>query len=1026
MRMGSTRKRGQDRQPRGQHFWWSVCLGWLFLLSFPAQAQYPFDHWTADNGLPQNSVRDIVQTRDGYLWLATLDGLVRFDGVHFTVFNKGNSPGIISNRFIQLYEDGDGDLWAGTESSGLARLHEGRFTTYTTVHGLPNNTVTSLGGDGQGRLLLFVDAQPWCRVGERFQPVAMAAAGKIAERDMLQHLAYGSANQTYSFSGAGQGRSLKWTDGAGNLGRPMQDRQGHIWFGSRAGLYTEVQGQLRRSLLPGGGLAEQPTWMVTGRQPLQAISSSADGGLWLIDIETHQRQLIARLPPALRREFPAITGELFMAYGDREGNLWLGTLRNGLYRLRKQVVTIYGEAQGLTRTEIYPIYEDRTGTIWIGSTDGLYRFQDGVFTSSPHRPPPADHLIHSIYEDHAGRIWANGRQRLVDGRLTLSLSAEALPLPIGTCYTMHEDLEGAFWFGTDRGVVRYKDGVRTHFTTKDGLAGDDTKVIIGDGAGGLWLGSYGGLTHFKDGRFNVWTERDGLPGNTVRSLRQDSDGTLWIGTYDSGLGRFKNGRFTRYTTKEGIFDNGVFQILEDDFGWVWMSCNRGIYRVRKRELNDFADGKSKIITSVAFGKSDGMENVECNGGRWPAGIKARDGRLWFPTMGGVAVIDPATVATNAQPPPVVIEAARIDNQEVTAELLQSSLHNSNVALRLTPRQNNFEIQYTALSFINAENLRFKYMLEGLDQDWVDAGTRRTAYFSHVAPGSYTFKVIAANSDGIWNTEGKSLRITVLPPFYRTWWFLSLAAVTVIGAVFATFKYRGAQMERQQAVQQAFARQLIESQEQERQRIAAELHDSLGQNLLIIKNHALLGRIAAENGLGPQGQPEFHEQFDQIVDSATQSIEEVRHIAHNLRPYHLDRLGLTQALDDMIEKVAASTTIRIVPELLPLDGFITKEASITLYRIVQECLNNIVKHSQADEARISIERQSESAVITIRDNGRGFAPKAGEAKVTGFGLTGMAERVRMLGGDLVIHSAPGQGTTVNVRLKLTGSSNGGTS
>ena len=204
----------------------------------------------------------------------------------------------------------------------------------------------------------------------------------------------------------------------------------------------------------------------------------------------------------------------------------------------------------------------------------------------------------------------------VNGRLAPTPTPEFLTPEMGHCWTMYQDQDGAFWFGADNGVLRYKDGVRTRFTTKDGLAGDNTKVIIGDGADGLWLGSYGGLTHFSNGRFTAWTEADGLPGNTVRALKADSDGTLWIGTYDSGLGRFKNGKFTRYTTKDGLFDNGVFQILEDDFGRFWMSCNRGIYRVPKQELNDFADGKIRTVVSTPYGKSDGMDNVECNGGRW--------------------------------------------------------------------------------------------------------------------------------------------------------------------------------------------------------------------------------------------------------------------------------------------------------------------------------------------------------------------------------------------------------------------------
>jgi signal transduction histidine kinase/ligand-binding sensor domain-containing protein len=991
------------------------------LCSTTAFAQYRFDHWTADNGLPQNSVRDILQTRDGYLWLATFDGLVRFDGVRFTVFNKSNSPGLVSNRFLQLYEDGQGALWASTENSGVTWHWQGRFTTYTAAAGLPDNLIRNLGGDGQGRLLCFSGAQLWRWAEGRFQlvPVAAdAAPGKPAERDLLQHLAFESARQPYLFAGAGQARLLKWTDGTSHFGAPLQDRQGRIWCGSPAGLYAETKGQLLRSAALGRDLAERPTWLVAGRQPLQAVTSSADGSLWLTDLETQQRQLVAQLPPASLGGFPAGEGELFTAYSDREGNLWLGTLHNGLYRLHKPAVTNYGAAQGLRQTEIYPIHEARTGAVWLGGRDGMYSYQDGVFTPYPWlttRDGLGEQLIHSLFEDRAGRIWANGRGRLVDRHFVRVPETEVLPPELGNCWVMYEDPADTLWFGTERGVVRDQAGVRTHFTTKDGLAGDDTKVIIadgGDGAGGLWLGSYGGLTHFKDGRFSAWTERDGLPGNTVRALKQDADGTLWIGTYDSGLGRFKEGRFTRYTTNEGLFDNGVFQILADDFGWLWMSCNRGIYRVRRQELDDFATGKSKTITSVAFGKSDGMENAECNGGRSPAGFRARDGKLWFPTMGGVAVIDPASVTTNAQPPPVVIEAIRIDNQALAAERLDAALRAATEPLQLAPRQNNFEIQYTALSFIKAETLQFKYKLEGQDPDWIDAGTRRAAYYSYLPPGDYTFRVIAANRDGVWNTAGQSLRIRVLPAFYRTWWFRTLALLAFFGAVFGAFRYRVKQLEERQAAQQAFAQQLIESQEAERQRIAAELHDGLGQNLIIIKNWAALGL----NFTAPQAP--VREQLQEISETALQSLKEVREIINNLRPHQLETIGIGQTLKFMCEQAAAAANLELRLELAPLDGVFAPADEVTFFRLVQEGLNNILKHAQATHAAIVIERGAGTVRLTMEDNGRGFDPAALPQR-GGFGLKGLAERARQLGGAFRLQAAPGQGTKITITIDVVG-------
>jgi signal transduction histidine kinase/ligand-binding sensor domain-containing protein len=983
-----------------------ACLSALLALSLittTARAQYRFDHWTADNGLPQNSVRDIVQTRDGYLWLATLDGLVRFDGVRFTVFNKSNSPGIISNRFLQLYEDGQGDLWAHTENSGLTRLQHGRFTTYTTAHGLPANTIESIGGDGQGNLLMFFGSRPFRWFEDQFQPADdLRLTGTTLPSDKAQHLPAAISQFKQVWFADGQLRGRTGTDLQLSLRAPAQDRTGAFWFESNEGLVRLESGRMVRLNQQADGLLDAQARIVYGQsQSLQAISRKKDGSLWLTDLDSLQNQLVTQKVPE--------GFDLYLAYADREGNYWFGTWLNGLFRARRQAVTAYTKAQGLTAREVYPILEDRAGTIWIGSLEeGLFRFQNGVFSQLPLLS--AVSYGTSLFEDRAGRVWANGWQRVVGGRLARGLAAEVLPSEMGSCWTMYEDQEGAFWFGTERGVVRYKEGARTHFTTKDGLAGDDTKVIIGDDAGGLWLGSYGGLTHFNGGTFTVWTEADGLPGNTVRALRQGSDGSLWIGTYDSGLGQFKDGRFTRYTTREGLFDNGVFQILEDDFGRVWMSCNRGIYSVREQELNDFADGKIKTVASVAFGKSDGMDNVECNGGRWPAGIKARDGKLWFPTMGGVVMIDPATITTNGQPPPVVLEDLKIDNRSVALEPWETAVRDPRFAIQIRPGQENFEIEYTAPSFINSANLRFKYKLEGLDHDWVEAGTRRTAYFSHVPPGDYTFTVIAANSDGVWNKEGKSVRITVLPPFYRTWWFLTVVTLALGGAVFAAFKSRVAQLERRQAAHQAFARQLLESQEGERKRIAAELHDSLGQNLLVIKNRALLQALTLSD-------EQDRKQFTEFSDAVSQTLEEVRTISYALRPSHLDQLGLRTALVAMIEKVGASSTIQFTHAVDELDGHLRPGDEITLYRIVQECLNNILKHSGATKVALNLAVDAGELVLTIRDNGRGFMPDEETDQRAGLGLQGIAERVRILGGSHTIESAPGQGTTVKMRIAL---------
>ena len=974
----------------------------LLSAAAPAAAQYRFDHWTADNGLPQNSVRDIVQTQDGYLWLTTFDGLVRFDGVRFTVFNKSNSPGIASNRFVNLFEDRLGDLWAGVETGEVVRRHQGRFTTYTQAQGLPGDALPRLADDGQGNVAIYyekysIDEQRKVYTGVSLR-VYRWSEGRFQPAEELSS----------TFSGpsvlAEEANSVKFNrvfEGDYWVSTPL--RVIHLLKGGGIQVYSERNG------LPG----TQPGLIWGKQRPMQVVSRDAVGRLWLTELKSGQSQLLSLQTPE--------GFDVFGGYADKEGNYWFSTNGSGLFRARRQTVTPYGRGQGLNFSEIYPLVESRDGSLWIGAYgEGVFRFKDGAFTQYPAlKNRDFDSFggyVSSLYEDRAGQLWVNGIWQLVAGRYVRGPWTNALiDQRIGFIWTMSEDRAGAYWLGADTGVVRYLNGALTKYTTNDGLAGNDTKVIIEDRQGGLWLGSYGGLTHYKDGKFTAWTEKDGLPGNTVRSLKQDGDGTLWIGTYDSGLGRFKDGKFTRYTTKDGLFDNGVFQILEDDSGWFWMSCNRGIYRVRKQELNDFPDGKLKTITCLAYNKNDGMQSTECNGGRWPAGVKTRDGKLWFPTMGGLAMIDPASIKANTQPPPVVIEGMRINNEPVPFDAWDSAIHHPQSAIRILPQQDNFEIQYAALSFINSENLRFKYKLEGADHDWVEAGARRTAYYSHVSPGEYTFKVLAANADGVWNLTGASLRITIVPPFWRTWWFITLVALGVVGAVVGIWKYRVGQLQGVQIAQAAFARRLIASQEAERKRIAGELHDSLGQSLVIIRNWALLGASQLEN------KSPAREELDEINTIASRAINEVREIAYNLGPYHLERLGFENSIRDMASRVAQASGIAIATELDALDGALSSETQMSLYRVAQEALNNVVKHSRATETRIALKRETAGVRLTVADNGQGFDPQTPKASETlgasrpGFGLNGMAERVRLLGGALTIRSAPEQGTTVEALL-----------
>ncbi len=962
----------------------------------PAHAQFRADSWTAADGLPQNIIVDIVQARDGYLWMATFDGLVRFDGVRFVIFDRNTTPGIASNRFVTLYEAANGDLWGGTENAGIVRRADGRFVTYGTADGLPSTEIRGISGDEHGRIWVLSATMLVTWDGTRFVPVDVGGSGVRF---------YGSQWDHQVFWGIDGARLIRFAHGETSVVELPSDL-----LARTNGLFAEDPYGTVRMGLQGGGMVE------IRRSP----STGVEWNLWPDDrtpktiawpgplgevAEVEFNQSLVRTI-TLRTGDRAQRMPLLCFFKDREGSVWLGTDGRGLYRTRRQTITSYSSAQGMEGTNVYAIRQDAAGDVWMGTWDtGVSRLSGGKITNYSVRDGLPSRSVMAIFEDRAGELWVSGHHpsngglrvfrngRFVDPGLAILPDQSQVAV-------ICEDRAGALWFGIQWGLVRFANGQSTRYGPESGLVPTDVRAIVEGRDGSLWIGGFGGLSRFDGTQFTGWTERDGLPSNSVRALYEDADGALWIGTYDGGLGRFKDGRFARITTREGLFNNGAFQILEDDFGNFWMTSNRGLYRVSKHELDDVADGRRATVTSVAYGESDGLPNTECNGGISPPGMKARDGTLWFPTQGGAAVVDPRAIEVNAQAPPVVIESF----------LRDGALVGFDEPVRISPGQATVEIEYTALSFINSENLRFRYKLDGLDRDWVEAGTRRVAYYAHLPPGEYTFTVIAANRDGVWSSEGRSLRVVVLPPFYRTWWFLTTVALLAIGATVITWRYRSARWRRRQAAQEWFARRLIASQEGERKRIAAELHDSLGQNLLVIKNWAVLGlrQIADDDPA--------RDQLAEISTTASLSIDEVRTIAYNLRPYQLDRIGLTRTIRELVDSASAASGIRIIADLAQIDGLLTKEAEIGIYRIVQESINNVIKHSGAAEARVSIEREGRSLRLTIEDDGNGFVVEPAGTRPRGFGLTGLDERARLLGGRLRIRSAPGAGTTIAMALE----------
>ncbi len=683
----------------------------------------------------------------------------------------------------------------------------------------------------------------------------------------------------------------------------------------------------------------------------------------------------------------------------REGGIWVGTVRGGLKQITPQAFKVYSGADWhATDDNVYPIYEDSDNSVWLGAWgNSLVNFKDGKFFTY-HLSKSEIISVTSIFEDSQKELLIGTQHGVFarNGDRFENVSKSYGLAETSVVFTISEDRDHNLWFGTESGgLVRYKDGRSTEYTTKDGLPDDSITAFLELKDGRIVVGTKNGLAFFENEKFRVLTEQDGLASNYVRSLYEDKSGVLWIGTYENGLSRYNDGEFKNFTINDGLYSKNVFCILEDDNGWFWMNSNIGIYRVSRQQLEDFADNKISKFTSIAYTTKDGLLNAEGNGGKQPAGIKRRNGELWFPTLRGAAVIDPSTIVVNPLPPPIHYDEILVDGKDIGAYSDE---------ITLEPGQRNIEINYTALSFINPELLRFRYRLEGFDEKWIEAGTRRSANYAKLPPGEYTFRLQAANRDGVWNTGGKTIKFIVPPYFYETYWFTALVVMIIAGLILFAFIYRGSKLKQIARGKTAFAKQLIASQEAERKRIANELHDGLGQSLVIIKNRAILG-----------GEDKDFGEFDEISNTASNALREVREIIYDLRPQHLERIGLTRAISAMLKR--AKGIIEFKEDIDSIDGLFSENVDINVYRIVQECINNIIKHSEATNGTVTIKHLENRVKIMIADNGRGFDLENTKAKHSGFGLNGLQERVELLDGSFEIDSRPGDGTTILIVLPV---------
>lgn len=970
-----------------------------------APAQYRFDSWTTVSGLPQNSVQDILQSQDGYIWFTTNGGIVRFDGVRFKVFNKSNTEGLRDSRFTMTLEDGSGRLWFLTEENTIVRYENGNFSTLTSPNASPGKIVYRFYKDQNG-ILTFTTEEGHFRYQD-----GMFKKFEIATSQLKSYICFIDSEGGIWLTENPNSKSEKQ-----NIRRVLGDQVTYFDFETTSESIPPFIYEDRFKNFWVSIAARSLNRIYNGKTQMIPIDvgfytdflEDTEGNLWLgqkgglfmleadeVGKENLEISKIRKIP-----QKGEIWNEIKSLALDREKGIWVGTYKSGLHHLTPQTIRVYSKTDWGTEAEnVYPIFEDSQSNVWVGVWTATLIKYDRDNNYQVFLNGPFDGSLSSFFEDSNKRIWIGGRKKVgyfennefavfdkFDDWGELFINAIA------------EDKDGSIWFGSAAKLVRYaKDQIKV-FTPADGLPDKFITALLKTKDGKFWVGTKRGLALYENEKFQAFTDQDGLNFEYVRSLYEDTDGTLWIGTYDTGIIRYKAGKFTRISEKDGMFNGNVFCILEDDNGWFWINSNQGIYRVKKQQLNDFADGKIKNVDSIGYNKNDGLLNTEGNGGYQPAGIRRRNGELWFPTQQGVAVIEPNKISINHLPPPVYLEEILIDYKNIGKY---------GDELEIQPSQDNLEIHYTGLSLVNSPLVTFRYRLEGLEEEWNEIGTRRFALYNNLPPGEYTFRVLAANRDAVWNMEGASIKIIKLPFFYQTWWFLVLLVMVAAAIIWLIFYNRFSHLRNIADTTQKFSRRLIESQEAERKRIAFELHDGIGQSLAIISNLAAMGKKRKDD-------PQFvFNEFEEISLSANGALDEVHEITSNLHPYNLERMGLTKALKSMFTKV--SGVMKLDYEMDTIDDIFPKHSEINIYRIMQESLNNIIKHSEASAAAITIKAREKEVVITITDNGRGFDPNV--AKGNGLGLVGLNERTNLIGGKLRIKSGDGKGTEITINLPI---------
>ena len=932
-------------------------LACLLLTTIPAialepstpLARYGRQSWVMENGLPQNTVQALAQTPDGFVWLGTEVGLVRFDGNNFVVFDQNSKPALPGNDITCLFSAKDG-LWIGT-TSGLSRLTNGEITTFTTADGLPSNNVRDIGQNPDGSIWFFAGGETVQFNGKSFDKIDTVVYSRtnpnVIKSQPLPGERYAIATTTTLTIGRDKKSEIHFAVGKDLPGSRIQqlfaDRSGALWIGTNGGLVRWVSGKIER-------------FPIT--DPLASTS-------------------------------------ILALMEDHEGNIWVGTETDGLHILRDERFRTIGTREGLSSDATASVVDDHTGTLWVGTSgyglNAITRSGSGLGRVKTYtvRDGLSSDVILSLAAAPDGDLWVgtpDGLNRIRHGAITSFTTADGLPDDF--IRSLLVDSDGSLWIGTRRGLAHCSTATTgmhiDTFTQATGLGSDLVGATARDTHGNLWVATLAGLSRLSGSpkpSITNFTSANGLSSNVITALLARSNGTLLVGTQGHGWNYWDGQRFSP-VARSGLNENTIHAILDDGDGHLWFATGTGIARCD-------CDMNGGCSHWMEFGPADGLRGREMATNSHPSAWRSHDGLLWFATPKGLVEADPAHFPVNDVPPPVALVRFAADDVD---QPLQGSL-------KVPAGHNHFQFDYAGLSFTAPQKVRYRFMLEGFDHHWTEAGGRRAAYYTNIPPGNYTFRVQAANNDGVWNTAGAALAFTLKPHFYQTIWFYLLLLAFAASLVLLAFRLRLLRAERE-----------FRAVLGERNRIAREVHDTLAQGYVGVSIQLeVLAELLRNNNV-----PSAIKHLDTARNNVREGLAEARQSIWALRSQDSGENTLPIKLRRATEHAngnGVEAAFSLYGAYRPMPPGMESE----VLRVGQEAIHNVKKHAGARHLSVQLEYGPAEVALIVRDDGRGFSAGNGASPPGHFGLTGMRERADAIGGTLEVTSEPGSGTTVRLQV-----------